>query len=75
LLQIFVASKAGAVVGYLWGRGYDPVLAALARKDGYTASLGHSAPVTKEAVAAKLTEFSDDGLAAMGWSRKKGGKK
>jgi hypothetical protein len=31
--------------------------------------------VTKEAVAAKLAEFTDDELAAMGLSRKKGGKR
>jgi hypothetical protein len=44
---------------------------------GNTTSLGNSAAVTKEAVAAKLSTFTDDELAAMGLSRKpaKGGKK
>jgi hypothetical protein len=69
-LKVFEVAKAGAVVGFMLGRGYDPCLAALARKDGYTVSLGKSAPVTKEAVAAKLAEFTDDELAAMGLSRK-----
>src|SRR5436305_10513072 len=69
-LKVFEVSKAGAAVGFMLGRGYDPCLAALARKDGYTVSLGNSAPVTKEAVAAKLAEFTDDELAAMGLSRK-----
>jgi hypothetical protein len=60
------------------GRGYDPCLAALARRDGYTVSTGSkTAPVTKEAVAAKLAEFTDEDLAALGLSRKphRGGKK
>jgi hypothetical protein len=40
-------------------------------------SLGTSAVVPKEAVAAKLATFTDDELAALGLSRKpaKGGKK
>jgi hypothetical protein len=63
-------SKNGAVVGWIWARGYDNALAGAARIDGYTASLGNSATVTKAAVAAKLLEFSDDELAAMGLSRK-----
>jgi hypothetical protein len=73
----FEASKGGTVVGWVLGRGYDHALSVLARIDGYTVSAGNSAPVTKEAVAAKLAEFSDDELAAMGLSRKlaKGGKK
>src|ERR1700719_986857 len=69
-LKVFEVAKAGTVVGFMLGRGYDPCLAALARKDGYTVSLGHSAPVTKEVVAAKLATFSDDELAAMGLARK-----
>ena len=47
------------------------------RVSGYSASTGQSAPVTKEAVAAKLATFTDDELLAMGLARKpqKGGKK
>jgi hypothetical protein len=74
----FEVSKGGAVVGWVLGRGYDHALAMVARLGGYTVSLGgNTQPVTKEAVAAKLTEFTDDELAAMGLSRKpqKGGKK
>lgn len=76
-LKVFEVSKAGAMVGFMLGRGYDPCLAALARRDGYLVSTGNSAPVTKETVAAKLAEFSDDELAAIGLSRKpqKGAKK
>jgi hypothetical protein len=73
-LKVFEVSKDGASLGFMLGRGYDPCLAALARRDGFAVSLGSSAPVTKEAVAAKLSEFTDDELAAMGLSRKKGKK-
>jgi hypothetical protein len=75
--KVFEVAKAGAAVGYLWARGYDNALALTARLDGYSASLGSNTPVTKEAVAAKLAEFTDDELAAMGLARKpqKGGKK
>ena len=70
-LKVFEVSKGGVMVGFMLGRGYDPCLAALARKDGYTVSLGSkSQPVTKETVAAKLAEFTDDDLAALGLSRK-----
>jgi hypothetical protein len=77
-MRPFEVSKAGTVVGWINGRGYDHCLAQLARLDGYSVSLGgRTAPVTKETVAAKLAEFSDDELAALGLSRKpqKGGKK
>jgi hypothetical protein len=68
--RVFEVAKAGATVGFIWARGYDHGLAAMARKDGYSLSTGNSTPVTKEAVAAKLATFSDDELAAMGLSRK-----
>ena len=77
-MRPFEVSKAGTVVGWINGRGYDHCLAQLARLDGYTVSTGvKAAPVTKEAVAAKLSEFSDAELLALGLSRKsqKGGKK
>jgi hypothetical protein len=72
--KVFEVRKDGAVLGFMLGRGYDPCLAALARKDGYAVSLGTTPAVTKEAVASKLAEFSDDEL---GLTRKpqRGGKK
>jgi hypothetical protein len=75
--KVFEVSKAGATVGFIWARGYDNALALTARLDGYSASLGNTPAVTKEAVAAKLASFTDDELAAMGLSRKpqKGAKK
>src|SRR4051794_27563520 len=76
-LKPFEVSKAGAVVGWVLARGYDNALSIIARLDGYTVSTGTSAVVTKETIAARLSEFSDDELAAMGLSRKpvKGGRK
>jgi hypothetical protein len=74
-LRPFEVSKAGAVAGWVLARGYDHALAVVARIDGYTVGTGtKAAPVTKEAVASKLTEFSDDELAALGLTRKKGKK-
>jgi hypothetical protein len=70
--------KGGAVLGWINARGYDHGLAIVARIDGYSLSTGKAmAPMTKEAVAAKLATFTDDELAAMGLARKpqKGGKK
>jgi hypothetical protein len=70
--------KGGAAVEWVLARGYDNALSIIARLDGYAVSTGtKTQPVTKEAVAAKLAEFSDDELAAMGLSRKpqKGGKR
>jgi hypothetical protein len=70
-LRPFEISKNGAAVGWLWARGYYQASELVARRDGYTASLGgRRAPVTKEAVAAKLAEFSDEELAALGLTRK-----
>ena len=71
-VKVFEVSQNGVAQGFMLGRGYDPALAALARRDGYTVSLGgKTAPVTKEAVAAKLATFTDDELAAVGLSRRK----
>jgi hypothetical protein len=70
-LKPFEVFKAGVSVGWVLARGYDHGLATLARIDGYSLSTGtKTAPVTKEAVAAKLAEFTDAELAAMGLSRK-----
>jgi hypothetical protein len=74
-MRPFEVSKGGVVLGWINARGYDHGLSQLARRDGYSVGTGvKQAPVTKEAVAAKLAEFSDEELAAMGLSRKKGKK-
>jgi hypothetical protein len=76
--RAFEITVKGEVKGWILAIGYDPAISRAAQLDGYTSSTGaKAAVVTKEAVAAKLAEFSDDELAAMGLSRKpqKGGKK
>jgi hypothetical protein len=39
-LRVYEVAKSDTVVGFLLGRGYDSCLAALARKEGYTVSVG-----------------------------------
>ena len=66
------APSGGEVFTWAWtGEG---AVANAARADGYKAAAADpkgGGPVTKEKVAAKLAEFSDEELAAMGLSRKK----
>jgi hypothetical protein len=72
-LKAFEVAKDGAVLGFMLGRGYDPCLAALARRDGYSVSMGGKTPVvTVEAAVAKLATLSDEELKALGLQRKKG---
>jgi hypothetical protein len=77
-LRPFEVSKAGAVVGWGLGRGYDYALATVARIDGYSVGTGvKQAPVTKEVVTAKVMEMSDDEFKTLVAARKaaaKGGK-
>jgi hypothetical protein len=74
-MRPFEVSKGGVVLGWINARGYDHGLAMLARRDGYTVGTGvKQAPVTKEAILSKLGELSDDELAALGLSLKKGKK-
>src|SRR5262249_5026008 len=70
-LKPFEVIKGGVSLGWINARGYDHGLAMLARGDDYSLSTGKAtAPVTKEAVAAKLATFTDAELAAMGLTRK-----
>jgi len=71
-MRPFEVGKGGVVLGWINARGYDHGLSQLAKRDGYSLSTGKAtAPVTKETIAARLGEFSDDELAAMGLTRKK----
>jgi hypothetical protein len=73
--RLFWVTK-GDTIRWMWAVGSYNALAQTARADGYTSGLaGKETTVTKEAVAAKLATFTDDELAALGLSRKKGGKK
>ncbi len=68
--KVYTATKGGTVLGYIWSNGYGDCNSWASRREGYAFSTGTTAPVTKEAVAAKLSEFSDAELAAMGLARK-----
>lgn len=72
--RVFSVLRDGEVVGYAWARQPNAALAIAAKAHGYAASVSEkkTAPVTKEVVAAKLASFSDEELAALGLSRKKG---
>jgi hypothetical protein len=75
--RIFEVLKDGRVLGYGWGNSVNEALVTAARQDGYTARVAEpkgAGPLTKERVAARLSEFTDEELAAMGLSRKKGRK-
>jgi hypothetical protein len=68
-----VTSPTGGEV-FTWAWSVDGALTNAARSDGYTACVADpkgGGPVTKEKVAARLAEFTDEELAGMGLSRKK----
>jgi len=68
-----VTSPTGGEV-FTWAWTGDGALANAARADGYKAGVADpkgNGPVTKEKVAAKLAEFTDEQLAELGLSRKK----
>jgi hypothetical protein len=70
-LKPFEVLHNGTSKGWLLARGHAHAIEQVARLDGYSASLGtKTAPVTKEAILAKLSELSDDELKALGLTRK-----
>jgi hypothetical protein len=76
-IKLFEVLHHGQSRGFVWTDGHAGAIVAAAREDGYTATLAEkkaAGPITKERVAAKLAEFTDAELAAMGLSRKKGKK-
>src|SRR5262249_2258135 len=72
--KVYTGTKGGTVVGDIWANGYGDCNTWTARTEGYSFSTGTTAPITREAVAAKLATFTDAELAAMGLSRSKKGK-
>ena len=70
-LRVFELLKAGKSLGYLWARSYESALSVGGRMENYSVTAANSKPISKEAVAAKLAELTDDELAAMGLSRSK----
>lgn len=71
-LRVFEVFKGAASVGFTWGSNVNDAIVTAARADGFAAKAADGkAPVTKERVAERLAEFTDEELAAMGLSRKK----
>ena len=70
--RVFEVFKGAASLGFTWGSNVNDAIVTAARTEGFAAkAAGGKAPVTKERVAEKLAEFTDEELAAMGLSRKK----
>lgn len=70
--RVFEVFKGAASLGFTWGSNVNDAIVTAARADGFAAkAAGGKGPVTKERVAERLAEFTDDELAAMGLSRKK----
>jgi hypothetical protein len=77
---VFEVLKDDAAIGYCWAArqgGTAVAVLAATRRDGYIARIAEpkaGGPMTKEKVAAKLATLTDDELAEMGLTRKKGKK-
>ncbi len=72
--RIYEIVEAGSVVGYTWANGVNDALAVAAKVAGFSAGVAETktgGPVTKEKVASRLADFTDEELAALGLSRKK----
>jgi hypothetical protein len=73
-MKLFGVVQNGQSRGFVCTAGHAGAIVVAARQDGYAASLADkkgAGPITKERVAAKLAEFTDEELAAMGLARKK----
>jgi hypothetical protein len=70
-LKPFEVLHNGTSKGWVLARGYDNALSIIARLDGYSASTGtRAATVTKEVVAAKVMEMTDEEWKALVAARK-----
>ena len=69
--RLYCVSRNGQVVGFCYGNSTETAVATAARNDGYTAEIAESSrgEVTKEKVAEKLAEFTDEELKSLGLSR------
>jgi hypothetical protein len=75
--KVFAVTGPDNKVRWTWGWTVAEALQNAARADGYTAGLAEpkgGGPLTVERAAAKLAGLSDEELAALGLSRKKGKK-
>jgi hypothetical protein len=73
-VRVYEVLKDGASLGFAWGSRVNEAIIEPARHDGYSTRVAEpegSGPQTKERVAARLAEFTDEELASPGLSRKK----
>jgi hypothetical protein len=73
-LRVFEVLKDGTSLGFAWGGQVNEAIIEAARRDGYTARVAEpmgTGLLTKDRVGARLVDFSDEELAAMGLARKK----
>jgi hypothetical protein len=73
-LKLFEVVKDGQSRGFCWTDGHAGAINIAARLDGYAARLADAKDggfFSKERVAARLAEFTDEELAEMGLARKK----
>jgi hypothetical protein len=71
--RVFTVTDEDGKQVYAWGQSGDNAIAVAARAAGWKAEVAEPKgnALTKDRVAAKLAEFTDEELAAMGLTRKK----
>jgi hypothetical protein len=75
--RVFIVTDPAGEERYTWAQSVDMALVNAARGDNWKARVAEpkgAAPMTKERIASKLAEFTDEELASKGLSRKKGKK-
>ncbi len=75
-MKLFEVVKDGQSRGFCWTDGHAGAIVIAARQDGYAARLADSKGgfFTKEMLSGRLAALTDEELAEMGLSRKKGKK-
>ena len=76
VMSAFIVTSPTGKQSYTWAQSADASITNAARSDGYQAEVAEpkGGQLTKEKITAKLAELSDDELAELGLSRKKGRK-
>jgi hypothetical protein len=70
--RVYVVTDPANEQRFCWAQSVDMALVAAARADGWKANVAEpkaGGPITKERIASRLSEFTDEELAAMGLRR------
>jgi prepilin-type processing-associated H-X9-DG protein len=72
-MKLFEVNQHGTSRGFAWADGHAGAIVIAARQDGFAARLADSKGglFSKERIASRLAEFTDQELAELGLSRKK----